>query len=331
MEQQPIYTTSVNSDETGEWLKGLEGRLDPGVHRVVVEDEYGNQDEAMLFVVKEDPLIMERVTQVIPAPYAYASFALLVIIIALSATNIWLGRRADAPLKGNKRNVKRYLPLAIAISVVALIATFSVGVALNQRTGFVDKAKRALSGVESPKVDVRGSVIAPFSRQGVEGVDLTAGDTSIRTMAGGRYVFNGIDQGAGIRLNHPNLKLTFVKQVDQSGEMDILLDTDLYNLAFEVMQLESRRKFSQIYDKLSDATRAGIDKQVFVDNYQPLFDQSNTVNQELSLGKISEIQNWVSDDAQRSYPQVVQMEMLSSTQAKNYLFAFENGAWALIK
>jgi endo-alpha-1,4-polygalactosaminidase (GH114 family) len=97
------------------------------------------------------------------------------------------------------------------------------------------------------------------------------------------------------------------------------------------MQLESRRKFSQIYDKLSDATRAGIDKQVFVDNYQPLFDQSNTANQELSLGKIFEISDWVSEDAQRAYPQVVQMEMLSSTQAKNYLFAFENGVWALIK
>jgi hypothetical protein len=331
MEQQPIHTASFSSDESGEWLKGLEERLDPGIHRVVVEDEYGNQDEAMLFVVKEEPLIMERVTRVIPESYAYASLALFAIIVALSATNIWLGRRADKPLKGSKAGVKRYLPLAIAISAVALVATLSVGVALNKRTGFFDDAKRSLAGIESPKVDVKGAVITPFSRQGVEGVDLTAGDTSIRTMAGGRYVFSAIEQAAGIKLNHPKFKVAFIKSIEGSGEMDILLDTELYNLAFDIMQLESRRNFSQIYAKLSDSAKSDIQQQAFVDNYSPLYHQSDLANQELILGKISEVQAWVSDDGKRTYPQVIQMELLNDSQSNTYSFVFENGAWALIK
>lgn len=331
METQPIYTTSVRSDETGNWLQGVEGKLEPGVHRVVVEDEQGNRDEAMLFVVKEQPVVMERITKIFPEPFVYASSVLVALILGLVVANIWFGLKADRHQAARRSKTHRYLALSLALSVLVLVVTLAVGYVLNRDLGLVGRAKQAMLGVEQPMMDVRGAVITPFEHQGIDGVDLTVGDTSIRTVAGGRYVFSSVSAGSAIRLTHPEFKIAFTKRIDAPGEMDVVLDKDLYNLAFDIAQSEARGKIGQIYAKLTEVSKNSISEVDFSSAYQPLFKLGNIADQELRLGEITENTDWVSKDGSESYPQVISMEMLNGPQAKTYFFVLQDGSWRLVK
>jgi len=331
MEQLPIYSTSVQSDDRGDWLQDIQGKIEPGIHRVVIEDDMGNQDEAMLYVVRDQPVILEQVTKIVPAPFAYGLSALFLVILVLAGLNVWLGRKADNQLKGGKRKIKRYLPFAIIISTIALLVTLVIGVYLNKHTNFVNQAKDELLGVSMPKIDVSGSIQTPFEHQGVSGLDLTVGDTSVRTVQGGRYVFSQIEQGAGIRLNHPSLKVSFVISVDKSGALDIPFDSDLYNAVFDIQQLEAQGKYGEIYDKLSDAARRTMERDGFIKEYSPAYGPSDIRNQEIFVAAVKELSDWKSVNGLYGFPQVIQMEVRNNAQVKTYVFTMDGGAWRLIK
>lgn len=331
MEQEPIYSTSVNAGDDGAWLQDIRHDITPGVHRVVVEDEHGNQDEAMLFVVKEEPVVLAQVTKIVPLPFFYGISALFLIVLVLAAWNVWLGRLADRQLKGGRRTVKRYLPLAITVAVVAMLASLAVGIVLNRQTAFVELAKEGLTGVVKPKIDISGSVQTPFEHQGVPGLDLTVGDTSVRTVQGGRYVFSQIEQGSGIRINHQALKVSFVVSADRPGVLDIPFDSDLYNAIFDIQQLEARGKYGDIFDKMPDSARQAIGRDEFVGGYAPVFGPADIRSQVIDITVIKELNDWKSVNGMYGFPQVIQVELRNNPQAKTYEFVKENGAWKLIK
>ncbi|MEI7512748.1 MAG: hypothetical protein WCK01_04825 [Candidatus Uhrbacteria bacterium] len=80
------------------------------------------------------------------------------------------------------------------------------------------------------QIDVRGGVVALFDSPSVTGIDLTVGDTSIRTTTGGQFAFPNAHVGEDVRMNHPLLKrAVYWRLTDQVGPLALPFDVSLFN------------------------------------------------------------------------------------------------------
>lgn len=236
---QPHFTTSVRSDAQGDWLQGIEQQLSPGMHRVIATDEQGNQDQALLYVVKQEPNLIQQVTSWVPPYLGWLVVSLVAISAVLGTYAIRVGQRAYPKKERHAR--KKYMPHAVAVSVLLVCIALGLSYWANTRTQG-ELLKTVMPGQQEKLahlVEVKGSIRKPFTGEGVEGVDLVAGNTHIRTLAGGRFQFTDIDQYAGIKLTHPELKIA-LRFAMTGKDMDIPFDPSVYNALFDLMQRESR-------------------------------------------------------------------------------------------
>jgi hypothetical protein len=236
---QPSFTTSVRSNTQGEWLQGIEKQLSPGMHRVVATDEQGNHDEALLYVVKQEPGIIQQVTTSIPPIVAWLIICLLAAILLLSGYAIRLGQVANSK-KAEVKTKRRRATHAILVS----LALISIAVGLSYWTNLRTRGKLLAQIIpetkqEASRISVQGAIKKPFSGQGFAGVDLQIDQTSIHTVEGGHFQFSGVEQKNGLKITHPELKIALRKSIEDEN-MDILFDPKLFNVLFELMQREAR-------------------------------------------------------------------------------------------
>lgn len=236
---QPSFTTSVRSNTQGEWLQGIEKQLAPGMHRVVATDEQGNHDEALLYVVKQEPGMIQQVTTSIPPIIAWLIVCLVAAILLLSGYAIRLGQFANTK-KAEVKTKRRRATHAILISFALISIAIGLSYWTNSRThGKLLAPILPEARQDIPRISVQGAVKKPFSGTGVAGVDLQIEQTSIRTVDGGHFQFSGVEQKNGIKITHPELKIALRKSIDGEN-MDILFDPKLFNVLFNLMQREAR-------------------------------------------------------------------------------------------
>jgi len=328
---QHIYSTSVHCEDDGTWLNAIDGDgISPGMHRVMVEDGNGNSDEALLYVSQGDAQFLDRVTNVMPPAFNYAILALFSLVVCLVAVELWLGYHADKTRGKRWRNPGRFIVIALIVALSSMTVTYAIWKKANLDEIYLFDGMRKNVDLPSEKVDVTGTLRSPLTYQAVEGVDLTAGDTSIKTSSGGKFAFNSVDKHEGLRLNHPKLKASFYKTLPQSGSMDLIFDVDLYNTVFGIAQLESRGRLSDVYQGLDEAIKAKTSKDTFIEKYQRLFFSENTLDQAIVIADIREQKDWVSDNGENSYPQVIQVTVENYPQAKDYLFVPTSAGWRLV-
>ena len=114
MSNQPIIESSVRTDDQGHWQLDINQELNTGNHSVLVTDENGHQDKAVIYVkeIPQDQKLGSSLTEfnqtnhlepLLPPIFAYTIFIFLLIIIALSLGMVHLGNKIDKEITKRKR------------------------------------------------------------------------------------------------------------------------------------------------------------------------------------------------------------------------------------
>lgn len=312
MENQvhPSFVTSVRSNAEGEWLQGIENQLSPGMHRVVATDEQGNQDQALLYVVKQEPSIITQVTAWIPPYIGWLIACLFAIILILSGYAIRLGQTTSIKKNEGKRK-KQITTHAILVSFILICIAVGLSYWSNKKTGgrLLEPIVSQSTPVEKD-IDVRGSIRAPISGEGVVGVDIQAGKTSIRTVQGGQYQFSAIQASEGLKITHPELKIALRKSIE-GKDMDIVFDPGLYNALFDLMQREARGRLRP-------------------QDGQPIYAPSDLGTQHLFIGK-TEVKKTAQLANGGQATEVVHVELWSDGKTKTCLLHKGGQTWEVLE
>lgn len=328
------------SDNNGNWQFEFSDKLAPGPHTVIVEDTEGNQDQVMMYVVKE-PVpttvnqpkieILDRVTTLMPPFFLYAAAVLLISIVLLMINHIRLARKAD---KGELNGLERHYTRGAAIfCLIILVVVCITGVWLNRKTNFIsDLIQRHVTPVEA--VRFSGKIMDPVTLQGVGGVDVTSGDTSIRTSGSGQFIFDNVSPSTGVRINYADLlrAITFLPgKYSAEQNVNLYFNVNLFNNLIRVIDLESRGKFGDIYPYLAPEIRQKITREQFADGATTYFGPQNISEQDIKVAGTKIFDNWVSPKYDIRFAKVLEIELSVNGHNELYHIAWSGDGWQLIK
>ncbi|MCE9585971.1 hypothetical protein K8R04_01465 [Candidatus Uhrbacteria bacterium] len=308
------FSTTTNADAQGQWVVTAGEAIPPGFHQVVVTDADGNQTITPVFlegaseeiiIVRDQPVWFERVQNILPPAYAYAILGLLLLLIVSTRMIFWIGDRAERRNPGRKR-VFQWLAVGL---VVLIIGSASLGALILNRQ--LPESPAAFPGVPTSiqattsPVDARGSVVAPFGMAPISGVDLTLGETSIRTSGSGQFAFSNARVGDTIRISHPLLKRAFVWRLGEAKPLVIPFDVALYNAMNTSMEAQAR-----------GAQTAST-----------LYGPSDLADQYIMISSIHFEDRWESPQTHATLRLVAFIDAVNGDREQTFMFTFQNGIW----
>lgn len=292
MEIPSQFVTTTRSTSRGSFEVRVPS-LDAGYHQIVVTEENGGQDTAPLFiekgerifVVQDRPTWALRIEQYIPWYLAYALVGLLILFIIGTLLALVLSRYR-----------KRFIAMW-SIGLILVVAMFGAWY-LNRMAGGEVLLPLSQTPIVRQPIDARGTVVAPFGKSPVEGVDLVLGDTAIRTSAGGQFVFQNARLGDTIRLTHPLLRRAVDWRLERvAAPFEIPFDAGLYNAANAVLDAEARGQGTG----------------------SSLYDAGNLADQSLVVSGV------------RFEKSVAFVELVNGDRGQEYAFSFVDGTWVPAK
>lgn len=336
-EQNQPTTLDLQSDNSGQFIFTIDKNLTPGQHIITVEDEFGNSDDAVIYITEEpQPTpIIHKVTNIIPNNFFWGLLILFLIILVLIADVIRLARKADDPEDQTYESSHRYhfTINAILLCAILLIFVFIFGLYYNRETNFLRNIITNSSLLKNNS-DVSGKIMDPITLQGVKGIDLVSQSTSIRTSESGNFSFSSVDPNVGIRATYPNLIRAFVflpKKLTTVQQMDIIFNPDLYNTLVQVVDLESRGIFSDVYDYLVSDIKTKITQKRFEETNQTIYTASNVVDQEIFVVDTRLIDNYSAAKYAINFNKAVEISVKANNKIATYYFTYTSEGWRLIK
>lgn len=321
-----IATGTSEIAPDGSWQIEVPPNVPAGLHKVVVEDDMGNQDDALLYVERS---MIDRMTSVMPPVFGLSFIFFLIVILVLAANNIRLGKIADQNEIVKKK--RKYLRHAMYFSVLMVTLSLVVGLTLNWGTSILDKTMNYLApgkgfvakNVSGSLVDAKGMPVA--------GATLAAGDTIIVTADSGMYSFPMVSTEEGILISHPQIKRAINKEVRESGKMDIMFDPGLMQSLVEVAELEARGDKRNLYKQVTlDKLKTGYTQDQYVNSYKTNFTPTDLSAGPVYIGSVSKTDDYKSVISGEIFPQVVNIEVFTSNGIANYSFIEEQGKWKLV-
>jgi hypothetical protein len=337
----------ITSDSTGDWDIIVDNDLPAGAHIVSVEDEQGNIDQAIMYVVKSEPkqqtgilgiepVIIEKITTIVPASMGWFLMTAAVMIMVLSAVSLFFAKKAENKIfnlsNGETAKPKHYLRYVLIICSIFWLLIAGVGLFMNREINFLSFffAKSPIA-VEQ----LKGQVLHPLERTTVSGIDLVYLNSSIRTADSGYYTFYNINVGEGIKLTYRGLlrPLVFLPQAKEKQEsLDILFDLNLYNQLIKVVDTESRGRYNNIYnDYLQPEIKEKISEADYINNYQSSLTPKNVNDQELLIKNVEIKDKFKLNDYNLTIDKVVIITVLVNDQEIAYPWQYLNDNWYLIK
>jgi len=323
------HISTFSSDKDGNWNMELSTDLEPGMHTVVAQDEYGNTDHFLLYIqepntthttaCKQCP--SQKQTQQQSNKFLENYWWLL--ILALLLINIFLLTKLRNKKKRKllSKNKKRILIITLIIILIG------GGYFLNKKLNIISKTKspttkEQISNIYKPSFNkITGRIINPITMKGVKDIDLTVGENTIHTDEGGHYIFNSIKNNTGIQINSQKLTRSILKLFEKTSNMDIYFNANLLNTLIEIVNLESTNEYTAIYNKLSKKTKEKIDKNKFISTYKDNFTLKNLSDQLLKIEKI---------ETKKDSKKTIEITILSNTKKDKYLFSYIENKWTLI-
>lgn len=335
----PSETTNleVQSDANGAWKVDFLEKLSPGQHTITAIDETGSQDQVMVYVVKEPPApaetkieLIDRVTTLMPPFFLFAFLALVLIIIALLANMVRLARKAS---QGEMYGLKRhYLRNAIIFCVIVLAVTCTIGIWLNRKTNFVNRYLQTTAPVfESVKIS--GKILDPLTMQGISGIDLTSGDTTIHTSGSGQFIFDNVSAASGVIITHPDLLRSVSILPDKSQKeqnVNIYANISLLNTLGRVVDLESRGKFVDVYAYLAPEIRQKVKQEEYVKQAGTFFGPQNITDQTLKILQTKIADKFSASKYELEFARVVEITVDANGQMDTYFFTNSDNGWLLV-
>ncbi len=322
-----IATSTVQIAPDGTWDSQIPPSVPAGLHKIVVQDDAGNEDEALLYVTK--PSVIDRITSIMPPVFGLSFIFFLLVILILAANAIRLGKIADDSIEGKKK--RKYLRHAMYFSTAMVVLSLIVGLTLNWGTSILEKTVgRFTTSQKMIAGSVTGQVV-DAENMPVSGAILTAGDTVINTSEGGMYAFSALAKDEGIRISHPLVKRVINKEVREAGKMDILFDPGLMQSLVEVAELEARGDYRNLYKQVTlDALKKSYSQDKYVNEYKANFTTSDLTAGPIYIGAITKLPSYKSVITGEDFPQVINIEVFTSAGISNYVFSREQGKWKLL-
>lgn len=325
-DQKIIATGTTDIAPDGTWQVEVPPNVPAGLHKVVVEDDAGSQDTALLYVERS---MIDRVTSVMPPVFGISFLFFLVVILILAANTIRLGKIADQNEVIKKK--RKYLRHALYFSTAMVVLSLVVGLTLNWGTSIIEKTMNYLApGKGYIAKNVSGGVI-DANGMPVSGVTLSVGDTTIVTSDSGMFSFPSVATDEGIRMAHPAVKRLINKEVRESGKLDILFDPSLMQSLVEVAELEAKGDKRNLYKQVTlDKLKASLSQDQYVNSYKTNFTQADLTSGPIYIGSVTKVDDYKSVLTSEIFPQVVNIEVFTSNGISNYAFVSEQGKWKLV-
>ncbi len=331
------YAFDLQSDSSGNWDLMINKDLSEGPHVIMVEDEYGNTDEALIYILKQDSTptssenfgLIDRVTTVVPEISTITIWA-LVLLVAVAAVNmVRLARKADAEAMGFPRQT-RYFGVNVIIAILLVGAALFAGLFFNFKLGYFKIVKDAPELILNK---VSGQLIDPLTLQGVK-ADLSSGDTTVKTSASGYFVFSKVKSGEGIYLTHPNLKKAVVllpppKQTEQL--LSWYFSPEMYNVLIQTLDAEARGKFGDVYKNFPEIIKSKVNAEEVSKNYKTILTPANVEDQSIVIKNISILEQWKNEKYDVLFEKVYAFTVLANKKTDTFYLLNEEGGWKILK
>jgi hypothetical protein len=339
---QPKAIVDLESDAAGNWEAVIPQDLPPGLHKVIVETEDGQQQDLALFNMPMRTEVVDKPVQVKDYHFFLYPTAILTLLVLILALN---NLRLMVKAKLNKRNLEEKQKRITLITVLASVLAISIFAFLAYQAGWMmnytqtgksiqDNNKKA-ENIEIPVelIDVRGLIVDPVTNLGLSGADLTVGDVNIRLQDGGAYVFSQIPANSFIRITHPQFKKPIKKSVilDDQGAMDVYLSADMINALITVIDYESTGQLQNIYQQLPEKLINSMTEEQYLKEYEKNFDRQDLSNQELVIKNIIKSDEVVLDKYSLLLNKAILVELTKSDEVFKYYLTNEDGSWSIVK
>ena len=342
--EQLQSTMETQADSNGNWGVEIPQTISPGMHKVMVETENGEQQDLALFNMPVRTQLIDRPVQADVGHFLYPLAFLAVLVLVLAANSLRLMVKSKKVKKSDLARKQKYTTIfTVFTALIAVILVVYIAIQsdwlnssnpLNQNnTSLVQSQNNNIIPQPSDKIDINGLVLDPLTNQGVAGVDLETGDTNIRTEEGGAYNFTGVSLDSYLKITHPELKKTILKTIspDEGGKMDILFNIQMLNGLLQFIDNEASGDYLALYNQLPTIVSTKIPADQFIADYQPSFTGKDLAQQSIKIAKIQKIDSWTSDKYDLLFSEVVQIQVLTDPGTANYYAVQEAGEWRYIK
>lgn len=183
--------------------------------------------------------------------------------------------------------------------------------------------------IEKEIKKVSGQVISLADFSGVPEVQLSVGDTSIRTQASGNFVFTSLDETKKLILAFSELNKDLTFSIN-SENLRIYFSVELFNRLIDIINDESIGDINKIYMYLVDDVKARVSLSDFQSSYPRLFTQEISDGSAIYIDSINIYDNWSSEYG-FIVRKVVEVVVLNNNQSKSYYFTNKDNYWKLLK
>jgi len=250
--------------------------------------------------------------------------------VAISAINMArLAKQADTEAMGFPRQTK-YFGANVVVAIVLVLLAFSAALFFNYKLGYFKIVR------DKPELIVNkfsGQLLDPVTFQGIK-ADLSSGDTTVKTSESGYFVFNQVRADEGVYLTHPALQrsVTFLPNKKQNGEMmSWYFSPEMYNTLIQVLDLEARGKFDDIYKKLPEVVSQKTDTATFFANYKTHLTPNNVKDQTVFIKEVSVIDRWKNEKYEILFDKVYPITVFHNNKSEVYYLLYEAGEWRILK
>ncbi|PIQ67583.1 hypothetical protein COY25_04735 [Candidatus Uhrbacteria bacterium CG_4_10_14_0_2_um_filter_41_7] len=355
MTVKPIENT-LEVSATGEWEVNVTETLQNGAHALVVTDEFGNEDNAFLYVqgsVKTETLTVagespatvvyqvETLKEIFPPIFAWVGLILLILILSALTVNYLVLKRVS---KNRKRKAEKKVSREIrflrwaSIILFVLLATFGIIFLLDKRIlpAFNSTLQNSIfsSGQvakqSSEPISKSGTVRDPYTLEPISGIELTSKEVTIITGESGYFSFSDVDVEQGIRIYNANLQKNITLLPSANPVEDIFFSIDLMNLLIKITNAEAQGDSNLLLPYFEKDVRDVLNKDKVVNTLPDIFDSTDVMAQTLYIYPIERIGEQVSISANRHYEDVVRVIVQNKNKSGSYNFVFLDGRWWLI-
>ncbi len=337
----------LRSDQSGNWDMVIDKKVAPGPHIVTVQDDQGNEAQVMMYILDNGqviqapaqsflessgskPQIVDRVINVIPSFlfYSLAIMAVMIIILIINAL-----RLAKKPARRSAKSAKQgrwlnYLLLAIIAIILIITLAASFGYRADKSWNWGKQQQ------QNQIMEVSGRLVDPLTLSGAANVDLVSGNTSIRTNAGGQFLFSNVTAD-GIKATQANLLRAFALIPSDSGAKQaktIYFNVNLYNTLTKVIDLEIRGKNFEVYNLLAPQIKEKTTTDKYHNSAKSIFTPANIDDQQINLLETSLLDNYEAKAYGLTFNKVLRLKVAANGATADYYFGFDGtDGWWLIK
>ncbi|MCB9798285.1 hypothetical protein H6758_01000 [Candidatus Nomurabacteria bacterium] len=359
MPEYQIYRITTQKD--GQFRIRVDAPEGDGIHAAVIASEDGQKETALFQFptdAKQQPAENVHIEQVAASQETSSGFSwseleksvdlgflwipiviLTLVIMTLVANTIHLAKKVD--LSEHEEKQKRYTVQALAYGIAAMCITLAAFVYFDFRsyknieTYVLPELKKTSSQIQTfdqvrEVVRLKGYMLDPIQNTGLINLELTAGDTTLRTGESGLFQFDQVDTGIGVRLNHPQLRSSYAFRYP-AGEYTIPFDIDLYNLLYRILDAEAKGALGQMYEVLHPVVQSQVQQSVFIQEYPVLFEKADLPIQSVQLRNVVLYDKRKFSGLKGSFENVVEMTVIRGTKLKTYAFAKTGDSWYLVQ